>query len=548
MNEQVYTAAFPFGGCGGGALGFLNASITMLGTRASFRLTGGVDFDPVACRDFEYLTGVPETCADVDHMTPADFRKAMGERAPDVIFMSPPCKGSSKLLSGELAKTEKYQAMNRLAGTFIRKMFLAWPEPPRLVIFENVPNITTRAADVIEEVTGLLEAAGYAVDASFHECGEIGGLAQKRKRFLLVARHKKRATQVLYSPPKKRIRGCGEVLGTLPIPGFGGGPMHVMPLVSWLTWVRLALIPAGGDWRDLEGVLKEGQARRTVFRRHRVEKWSDPSCTIGGPGSNGPTAVSDPRVDQWFRGTYGVLDYAKPAGTITGNARPGTGAFSVADPRINCTPRAGTYGVLHWTEAAATITAAMQIDNGKAAVADPRVQRAYDHGYAVLHWEEPSPTVAAGSHPGQGAYSVADPRGGHGLPFEVPQDPRKAPSTPPIIIAEDGTWHRPLTVLELAALQGFPTTVRDEPLKLYGSATGWREHIGNAVPPPTAQAIAEKMLVTLLASDAGSFVLDGGGSIWVEAPDMLEPGYARYVHTHHQEAAWERSYTAATAS
>jgi len=503
MNEQVYTAAFPFGGCGGGALGFLNASVTMLGTRASFRLTGGVDFDAGACKDFEYLTGVPEACADVDSMTTADFRRAMGERAPDVIFMSPPCKGSSKLLSGELAKTEKYQNMNRLAGTFVRKMLLAWSEPPRLVLFENVPNITTRAADVIVEVTELLEAAGYIVSSGFHECGEIGGLAQKRKRFLMVARHKQRAAHILYHPPIKRIRGCGEVLGTIPVPGAGGGPMHIMPNVSWLTWVRLALIPAGGDWRDIPGVLGEGQPRREVFRRHRVESWHEPSCTIGGPGSNGPTAVADPRPE-------------------------------ALDPRLTCAPRAGTYGVLHWTEAAATITAAMQIDNGKAAVADPRVERAYDHGYAVLHWQEPSPTVAAGSHPGQGAYSVADPRQGLQGAFSVPDDPRKPPSATPVIVAADGTWHRPLTVLELAALQGFPTTLRGAPLHLSGSATTWREHIGNAVPPPAAQAIAEKMLVTLLASDASSFVLDGGGAVWVEAPDMIEPGFVRYAH-HHQE-------------
>jgi hypothetical protein len=66
---------------------------------------------------------------------------------------------------------------------------------------------------------------------------------------------------------------------------------------------------------------------------------------------------------------------------------------------------------------------------------------------------------------------------------------------------EDGTWHRPLTTLELAVLQGLPAFHGDgTPLVLAGqSHSAWRKRIGNAVPPPAAQAVATAMLTTLIA-------------------------------------------------
>ena len=127
--------------------------------------------------------------------------------------------------------------------------------------------------------------------------------------------------------------------------------------------------------------------------------------------------------------------------------------------------------------------------------------------YQVLAWEEPSTTVtAAGDVHAQGASAVSDPR--------MVEDPATAePARLPgpkdkgvwIILAEDDTWHRPLTTLELAVLQGFPAVLPDgRPLELAGrSQSKWREHIGNAVPPPAAEAIGRAMLLALVPSRAG---------------------------------------------
>lgn len=139
----------------------------------------------------------------------------------------------------------------------------------------------------------------------------------------------------------------------------------------------------------------------------------------------------------------------------------------VADPRLGCTPHDGVYGVLSWNKASGTVTGSARLDTGRFSVADPRIPQ--------------------------------------GLPF---------------IIAADGTWHRPLTTLELAVLQGLPSSIRIEE-----TVAKARELIGNAVPVGTAQAIAEEMLVTLEASKAG-YTLDGYGERWVRSPHSPENHHA----------------------
>lgn len=579
---RQYTALFPFGGIGGGALGFSRAGARLFGKEAQFRVIGGIDFDAASCRDFTMLTGAPSLCADIATLTPAGLR-LLSPECPDVVFLSPPCKGASGLLSAKKAKTAKYRAMNRLALRWLELMLATWEQRPKLVLLENVPRLKQRAAGMLRRVRRLLKQAGYVFTDGFHECGELGGLAQVRRRYLLVARDPKQVPGLLYEPPKKRVRACGEVLGPMPLPGDpDAGPMHRLPKLSWLNWVRLALIPAGGDWRDLDDVLRDGQPRREVFRRHHVERWADPSVTIAGAGSNGPSAVADPRPASmgahWNK--MRVEDWERPAHTVTGSDRVGSGAPSVADPRFGNVDR-----VTPWEEPIGTVTSSPAPSSGGGAVADPRIDElrvphAYPHAYGVLRFDEPSSTVAGGSQVGQGAYSVADKRFGGGpygvLDWNEPAgtitgnayvttgknavadlrfgcemrngvfgvlswqeaaasitgsachdngafsvaDPRKPPERLPLIVAADGTWHRPLTTLELAALQGFPTVVDGKPLKLDGDASGrWRERIGNAVPPPAAQAIAERMLVCLLQADLGGFSLASTDTpVWI-APE-----------------------------
>jgi len=102
------------------------------------------------------------------------------------------------------------------------------------------------------------------------------------------------------------------------------------------------------------------------------------------------------------------------------------------------------------------------------------------------------------------------------------EPPRRALA--PAILAPGGTWHRPLTTLELAVLQSLAPTLHGEPLVLAGkSDRRWREHIGNGIPRDAAEAWGRQLLECLLRSALGEGWRLCGGGQWV-APDLA--GYA----------------------
>lgn len=103
-----------------------------------------------------------------------------------------------------------------------------------------------------------------------------------------------------------------------------------------------------------------------------------------------------------------------------------------------------------------------------------------------------------------GRWSIADPR--------IPQLNDKLIA---IIRSIDGTWHRPFTTLELAALQSLVDP--EEYLELDGlNDQAWRERIGNAVPRKAGKAIAEVMGTTLLMAWSGETFILSSQPIWVQ--------------------------------
>jgi site-specific DNA-cytosine methylase len=520
---KTYTVLHLFCGLGGAELGFAAARPRYLDAAARFRCVAGVDNDPAACADFEALTGATAVQADLATMTPDELRAAAGDEAPDVVFLSPPCKGFSGLLSRASSEGEKYQALNRLVLQGIALVLETWPRrPPRLLLLENVPRIQTRGAQLLHQVRVMLSAAGYRLHEGGHDCGELGGLGQHRRRFLLIARHAPQVPAFVYHPPKLRVRSIGEVLEAIPLPDAPeAGELHRLPRLQWRTWVRLALIPAGGDWRDLpeEGRYAVVADPEDVARfKGRpglmgVAPWGEPTGAVTGSaspsGSNGTAAVADPRVP--FNNVLRVARWDETAGAVTSGGTPTASGTCVADPRLDHAPRPGAYRVVRWDQAAPTVTGGEGVGRSCVfGVADARLDcRPRNTVLGVLPWDQPAGTVIGSADVHAGAAAVADPR--------IPAD-TDCPDPPPVIVAEDGTWHRPLTPLELAALQGLPMRMPDgRPLTLAGRRKGaWLERIGNAVPVGAAQAIAETIGRSLLAVDAGMSFILGGEGVWVE--------------------------------
>ncbi len=437
-----------FCGLGGGARGF-NKGHARVGTlEAKFRCIGGVDNDPAAIRDFNRLAGVPGTVLDLFNReqyvafhgeqppigwreaTVADIHGAAGNENPDIVFLSAPCKGFSGLLSETRSRTDKYQALNALTLRGIWLTLEAWKnDPVPMMVFENVPRIANRGRTLLDRIVALLRSYGYAVAETTHDCGELGGLAQSRKRFLLVARHMQKVPPFLYEPEKRPLRAVGDVLDKLPVPGLGiGGPMHRVPSLQWKTWVRLAFVEAGSDWRSLnklrveDGKLKDflivPETRWEGAGRLGVTDWQAPAGTVAGASrpENGRFSVADPRIEDSTYSPYGVLNWSEPSGTIAGQQGPGQGYYSVSDPRMSehsaDTRHKNVFRVVQWDEAAGTISGGHGPSSGGQNVADPRP--AWDNRYgnlAVTDWNKAANTVIAGGKGVQGGWqSVADPR------------------------------------------------------------------------------------------------------------------------------------------
>lgn len=532
-------------GLGGGAAGFNRARPRVGNVEAEWVCLGGIDVDPAGLRDFERLAGVPGTLLDLftrdqyvrfhdkeppagwREATPEDVRRAAQGKRPDAVFISSPCKGASGLLSEKMSLTPKYQALNELTLRCIWLMGEAWADDPvPLIVFENVRRLASRGRHLLDQINSLLGGFGYAVAETTHDCGELGGLAQSRKRFLLVARHVEKVPPFLYEPEKKSLRAVGDILGRMPLPGDidAAGPMHRIPSLHWKTWVRLALVEAGSDWRSLNKLaIEDGHLRDLVIvPEYRsgymgVHGWDDTASTIAGRSgpTNGAFSVADPRYRQaanWNHGQqFGVIRWAESSPTIPGQTMPGQGTFSVADPRPNWNRHSGNYRVIRYDQPAGTIIAGGKgVQGGQQSVADPRILHRgkgdnYLTGghYGVIGFNQHSGAIAASSRYDSGRFSVADPR--------IPAADERLTC---IIRSLDGTWHRPFTTLEKAALQSLVEP--EEYLVLDGmSDKDWSERIGNAVPPAAAEAIAGVMGTTLLLAEAGETFMLSNTPIWV---------------------------------
>ncbi|SSW67266.1 hypothetical protein AVE30378_02534 [Achromobacter veterisilvae] len=620
-----------FSGAGVGAAGMQDARPEIPGLTGRMVCLGGIDVDPAGAADFFGFTGVRCTVRDLfsrqqyvafhgreppggwTEAMPADIRAAAGGCRPHILFLSAPCKGFSGLLSHSRSLTAKYQALNELT---LRGMWLAmeaWKDDPvEVILFENVPRIASRGRHFLNQIVQLLRHYGYIARETAHDCGELGGLAQSRKRFLMIARHAEKVPAFIYEPPQRPLRAVGEVLGRMHLPGdLRAGPMHRIPNLSWKTWVRLAFVEAGSDWRSLnrlavqDGYLQDyilvPEMRRGALGVHSMQDNAGVIAARNYP-LNGAFSVADPRFDPsaaWKDGqAYGVRRWDASTGTVAGQQGPGQGAYSVADPRHHgpakhsnefrivryeaaaravtgahgtgqcvADPRTGWPKTAHgnklavtaYEDPAKTITGA-RFGSGGLCVADPRggPDASKLHGkYHTARWHEHAHAVIAGN--ANGAFSVADPRPGlartrgdhyltaghygvaawdqhvgavsasacHDNGAWSVADPRVLPGANDKlvcrIIAEDGTWHRPFTTLELAALQSLydpddyaEAEEQGAHFQMHGNSdSAHRERIGNAVPKKAARAMAEEIGRAILLSRAGESFQLSSTPIWV---------------------------------
>lgn len=463
--------------CGSGGSG--------LGSKWAGFEGAGIDYDPRACEDYRRNVGEPAHCLNLATLT-IEGLLAVYPECPDVLMSSSPCVGLSGCLSKTLSLTQKYQDFNGLAERGIALAVETWKHSPTskrkqpgLIIFENVPLIKSRGKAMLERIVAMLHAEGYAVDMRSHDCGRIAkGLAEKRPRFLLVARHMATVPDFLRKPEEHEPLAIRDVLCELERPSPRTTGMHRLNDLSDLNRLRLAAIPAGGDWRNLPAEvllvhcesselesftgIRWGENKGRHAGKLGVLDWNLPAKTIIGNARICTTwaAVADPRVG-WTEAAkayggrpdgYGMAEANKPSGTIRGVHLLVNSKASIADPRLSCTARAGAYGMLAADEPASVIVGHHKHDNSPGSTCDPRLVHApYKDSYGVQDASEPASVVRGEHSIRQAPGAVADPRLAakgksmakpHGRPaLTVQYDQRGWPvPTHELVILEDGRY------------------------------------------------------------------------------------------------------------
>ncbi len=445
---QKYTVVHAFSGSGGCSAGF---------DEEGFETLAALDFDADACADLDYLLNRKvAVVVDIQKMQPADLL-AIVPRRPDVWVETPPCKGWSRLLGKGRRKSAKYVAMCSLA---VRGVWLAlhtWPEPPPLIVIENVRGMSTEGREMMDIIKKELRAFGYLFDIRTWNVGKIGNLAQSRDRCLFVARDPKRCPAFLMVPTEHPLRPCGDELGKLPPPLIDARSksMHKLPQLSAMNWLRIAAIPPGKDWKALPARIQLGGNPKDRQSKFGVESWTEPAHTVTGAGSrvpSGRSAVADPRPG-------GCAPIVVPAMAATpktkrarkapasqamlfGEAAATTATSEPAGPGVDLriTDRdgrqSGGFGVNGWDAPAHTVVGHTDVSNTWASTAtpirftpaagwsagrkgdrgglDPRLDCTPRSGaYGVQAPERPSATIVGHHKHDNSPGSYADPRLGY---------------------------------------------------------------------------------------------------------------------------------------
>ncbi len=444
-HPRTYGHLQLFCGLGGLSAGIQAAVAQHAGLRGRWACLAAIDSDPGTIRaynnytastaghvvdlfsreQYEAFHGSPPP-PDWREATPETIQRLCGGRVPDLVASSPPCKGFSGLLPEGRSQSARYQALNGLVFRGIWLTLEAFAgDPPPFWLLENVPRIQSRGAHYLEQLRALFASYGYSVTGEEHCCGELGGLAQRRRRYLLVARHREKVPPLLYRPETRPLRTVGEVLGRLPLPGDPrAGTMHEPRRTTFRTALRLALIPPGKDWRALrdlrvvDGALADYHVVPVGAEWHGgilgVNEWDRPSCTVKArAGTNtGAYNVADPRSPVYLHhGAFGVTPWAQPGPTVTGAGTPSHGRFAVADPRPGYGHDYGMLAVRAWGGAAGAVTCA-SAGNGQS-IADPRLDwhpGAHRSKLRVVPWQGVAGAVATAQQVGSGAGTIADPR------------------------------------------------------------------------------------------------------------------------------------------
>lgn len=292
MNTRKYNVLDLFCGCGGLSKGF---------EMAGYRILLGVDFNQPALDTFKRNhNGSNVLLGDLsDYNTFDEINRLLTPNHVDVIVGGPPCQGFS------LTGRRKFDDERN-------KLYLAMIEAvrrykPKAFVVENVPGMAALyKGEVKDEVVKRFTEMGYSVSYKIL-CSADYGVPQIRKRLVFVGLSTSENKGLKFEFPKPILKPdeyvtCEEAISDLPSLenslGSDVAEYDKEPLTEYQRLMRgsnnvlynhksidhkqfvketIALVPDGGNWKDLPKGVGESRIFNMAWTRYRSDK---PSRTI----------------------------------------------------------------------------------------------------------------------------------------------------------------------------------------------------------------------------------------------------------------------------
>lgn len=278
-----------FAGCGGLSKGFMDAG---------YNIIVGVDNDQAALNTFaRNHNGAKILNADLSKQETFDeIAQIAGDRNIDVIIAGPPCQGFS--LTGPRNFDDPRNKLYLAVLEMVRQY------QPKGFIIENVPGMATMyGGQVKEEVLRRFKEMGYNVDSKIL-CAADYGVPQMRKRLVFMGVRADIGAPKFPDPvltPDSYVT-CRDALSDLPSRenelGVDEDVYTCEPQTDYQRLMRgncnvlrnhiatahkqfvkdtIALVPEGGNWRDLPKGVGESRKFHEAWTRYDGNK---PSRTI----------------------------------------------------------------------------------------------------------------------------------------------------------------------------------------------------------------------------------------------------------------------------
>ncbi|MCK8493781.1 DNA cytosine methyltransferase [Spirosoma sp. RP8] len=269
-----YLAADLFAGCGGLTEGM---------HEAGFETVLAFELEPVAVQTYRMNhPGTEVIEGDIRNVDLESIKKKLNGQTLHLLAGCPPCQGFSSVrrLNRKQAVDDKRNSLILEFLRFVKEL------RPYTIMMENVPGLKEydQFKKVVSELTS--DELGYQVDVRVVNVKDYG-VAQSRKRLVLLGSRLKQSTPILVAGPTGERRTVRHEIEHLPSPDETDDELHKM--VSTHTdavMKRIQLTPKnGGSWKDLpsEYVLnchsKPNVGFNDIYGRLR---WDDYSSTITG--------------------------------------------------------------------------------------------------------------------------------------------------------------------------------------------------------------------------------------------------------------------------